>query len=704
MRQYGFFDTRFEIAVSKNLSSDAQRQIMALREQLEYHNYRYYHLDDPEIPDADYDRILKSLIALEEKHPEWKSADSPTQKVGGVASKTFSEVLHSTPMRSLGNAFETSEIISFDRRVRTLLEQDGEVDYVAEPKLDGLAVSLRFEQGWLVQAATRGDGKQGENITHNMRKVLGEKTQLQACQSLSLPEVPKVLEVRGEVCMRRDDFAALNQAQKKAGQKIFVNPRNAAAGSLRQLDPAVTASRPLRIYCYALGEVVGATPPDTHWDALQWIKSLGLPVAELSKQVKGVDECLDYYQQLIKQRDALPFDIDGVVYKVSRMDWQNNLGFTAKAPRWAIAHKFPAQEAMTKVENIDLQVGRSGAITPVARLKPVFVGGVTVSNATLHNGEEIQRLDIRVGDSVIIRRAGDVIPEVVSVVHAKRPEDTPAFKLPKECPVCESAVVYPGQGVIARCSGGLFCDAQNKQSIKHFASRKAMDIEGLGDKLIEQLVDEKMIADVGDLYVLKTAQISTLERMAEKSATNLLAAIEKSKQITLARFLYALGIPLVGETTAQALADNLLTLQAIMEAVMGSADESPDSQDSLLRIADIGPLVAHSIETFFKQPHNRVVIDKLLSAGVQLPKPETTTTRVGRVFSGNTVVLTGRLSMSRSEAKKLLQSHCAKVTSSVSKNTDYVIVGQDAGSKAEQAEQLGITMLDENQFLKKIHG
>ena len=675
--------------MAKKTRPQVKQQIMDLRAQIEHHNDRYYRLDDPEIPDGDYDQIVKALIALEDKYPEWKSADSPTQKVGGIASKTFSAVFHSIPMRSLGNAFAESEIISFDRRVRSSVESDGAVDYVAEPKLDGLAVSIRFENGRLIQAATRGDGKRGENITHNMRAVLGEKTTLSVASSLSATKMPDVLEVRGEVFMRKDDFDALNEAQKKAAQKTFVNPRNAAAGSLRQLDPTVTAARPLSLCCYALGEVVGVTPPDTHWESLQWIKSFGLPVTELVEQVRGVNGCLDYYRQMLKQRDALPFDIDGVVYKVSRIDWQNSLGFTAKAPRWAMAHKFPAQEEITQVEKIEIQVGRSGAITPVARLKPVFVGGVTVSNATLHNGEEIQRLDVRVGDSVIIRRAGDVIPEVVSVVHSKRLQDSEVFRLPTTCPVCQSPVVYPGQGVIARCSGGLFCAAQQKQSIKHFASRKAMDIDGLGDKLIEQLVDHKLIDGVAELYTLTITQITALPRMAEKSATNLFLAIEKSKQTTLARFLYALGIPLVGETTAQTLADNRLTLVAVMD----------DSEQQLQSIADIGPLVAGSINTFFKQSHNRNVIDKLLSAGIELPQPEKIQIPLESVFSGKTVVLTGSLSMSRAAAKKLLQSRGGKVTSSVSKNTDYVIVGQDAGSKADKAEQLGIKLLDEQQFL-----
>lgn len=673
-------------------SKEVLKQIIELREKLEYHNHRYYALDDPEIPDSEYDRLIKTLTVLEEKHPEWQSDDSPTQKVGGTRSKAFSEVIHAIPMRSLSNAFEEAEIVNFDRRVRELVELDeGEVEYIAEPKLDGLAVSLRFEKGWLMQAATRGDGRQGENITHNMRIVLRGKTRLQASQS-SAP-IPEVLEVRGEVFMRRDDFDALNQSQKKADLKTFVNPRNAAAGGLRQLDPAVTATRPLSLSCYALGEVVGAEPPKTHLESLQWIESLGLPVTDLRQSVKGINGCLRYYQEMLEQRDTLPFDIDGVVYKVSRLDWQKSLGFTAKAPRWAMAHKFPAQEEMTQIENIEIQVGRTGAITPVARLKPVFVGGATVSNATLHNREEIQRLDVRVGDSVIVRRAGEVIPEVVSVIISQRKKNTKAFKFPQECPVCKSPIVYEEERVIARCSGRLFCDAQKKGSIKHFASRKAMDIEGLGDQRVDQLVKDKMIGDVADLYSLTMEQIAGMERMAEKSATNLLEAIDKSKNTSLARFLYALGIPLVGETTAETLSDSLLILD----------DVKSSSEQQLQEIPDIGPLVAKSINTFFEQSHNQTVIDKLLSAGVNWPKPEKSKITMHGIFSGKTAILTGTLSMSRSDAKKLLQARGAKVTSSVSKNTDYAIVGQDAGSKADKAEQLGVEILDEKQFMDEIN-
>jgi len=664
-----------------------QQRLQELRELLEYHNYRYHILDDPEISDSAYDRLMRELASLEDKYPQWQSEDSPTQKIGGWVARTFSEVVHTVPMRSLANAFDEDEVINFDRRVRELVELErGNIEYIAEPKLDGLAVSLRFEKGWLVQAATRGDGKQGENITQNMRMVLGKGTQLTG------RNVPDVLEVRGEVFMLNEDFDALNQEQRKSGQKTFVNPRNAAAGGLRQLDPVITASRSLQIYCYALGEVVGAELPGTHLDSMLWIKSFGLPVTDLMETVKGVDGCISYYHEMLSHRDTLPFDIDGVVYKVSRLDWQNSLGFTAKAPRWAIAHKFPAQEEVTLVENIEIQVGRTGAVTPVARLKPVFVGGVTVSNATLHNRQEIRRLDVRIGDTVIVRRAGDVIPEVVSVVKSDRPKNSKVFNFPQFCPVCDSPVVYEREGIIARCSGGLFCDAQKKECIKHFTSRKAMDIEGLGDKLVEQLIKENLIDDVADIYSLTIEQVASIERMAKKSATNLVEAIGKSRNTTLARFLYALGIPLVGETTAETLSTSLLTLEKVTKI----------SEQELQKIPDIGPIVAKSVRVFFEQSHNKKVIKKLLSVGVNWPKPHRMKDKSDSIFSGKTIVLTGALGMARSDAKSLLQSVGAKVTGSVSKNTDYVIVGQDAGSKADRAAQLGVRILDEKQFLQHI--
>jgi DNA ligase (NAD+) len=668
------------------MTPSPKQLILGLREQIDYHNYRYYVLDDPEITDSAYDRLIRGLEELEHKYPQYQSPQSPTQNVGGTFSKTFSEVAHVIPMRSLGNAFSEDEIFAFDRRVREMLEENKDIEYIAEPKLDGLAVSLRYEDGWLVQAATRGDGRTGENITQNMRMVLGNSTQLQG------DSIPEIFEVRGEVFMARDDFARLNDKQKKGGKKPFVNPRNAAAGSLRQLDPAVTASRPLQIFCYALGEVRGVTVPDTHLQSLEMIEALGLPITDLIQPVSGIQGCLDYYQRILERRADLPFDIDGVVYKVSRMDWQQRLGYTARAPRWAIAHKFPAQEEMTVLESIDIQVGRTGAITPVARLKPVFVGGVTVSNATLHNPAEIKRLDARVGDTVIVRRAGDVIPEIVSVVISSRPEDTAEFEFPVTCPECNSAIVYEGDGVIARCSGGLFCEAQKKQSIKHFASRKAMDIEGLGDKLVDQLVTDKKITDVADLFSLSQQDIAGLDRMAEKSAGNLINAIENSKSTTLARFLYSLGIPLIGETTAETLADNFANLESIISA----------TTERLQTIPDVGPIVAKSLQVFFGQPHNVEVVNRLIDSGIHWPAVQARAPVLENMFTGKTVVLTGALSMSRSEAKALLQSLGAKVTGSVSAKTDYVIAGEDSGSKAEKAEKLGITVLDENQFMENV--
>ena len=711
--------------VSPKTPRQAPKEIIRLREQLEHHNYRYYVLDDPQIPDSTYDRLLTRLAALEKAHPEFASEDSPTRKVGGFASRTFSEVVHRLPMRSLANAFAREQVAGFDQRVRERLEREageagevgeageagkvGEIEYIAEVKLDGLAVSLRFAHGWLVQAATRGDGSTGENITENMRQVLAGATHLKGGEDF------QAVEVRGEIYMARKDFQALNQRQRKRDQKPFVNPRNAAAGSLRQLDPAVTAARPLRLCCYALGEVVGADVPPDHWQVLAWIARLGLPVSELSRRVTGVQGCLDYYDEMRKRRADLPFDIDGVVYKVARLEWQAALGHTARAPRWALAHKFPAEEEITVVEKIEYQVGRTGAVTPVARLRPVFVGGVTVSNATLHNRDEIARLDVRVGDRVVVRRAGDVIPEIVSVITEKRPKRSRRFRFPERCPVCKSAIVYQG-GVIARCSGGLYCDAQRKENIRHFAGRGAMDIEGLGNKLVEQLVDEKLVHNAADLYALCAGQLAGLERMAEKSAANLIQALDTSRRTTLARFLYALGIPLVGEVTAQTLATHLGNLESVMSA----------DQETLQGIADVGPVVARSVTTFFSQPHNRAVIEKLLAAGVNWPVLDdppaagaatalagSATALAGAAtafagsataFAGKTVVLTGTLSLPRREVKGLLQSLGAKVTGSVSQNTDYVIAGENPGSKADDAERLQIAVLDEEQFRKMSKG
>lgn len=667
-------------------------QVFSLREKIEYHNYRYYVLDDPEIPDLDYDMMLKELERLELEHPEFAEFGSPTKKIGAQPDRGFGTVVHSSPMRSLSNAFSEQEIHGFDQRVRELVNADGPVEYIAEPKFDGLAVSLRYENGWLVNAATRGDGKQGENITQNMRAVLKDMNLIKG------RSIPELLEVRGEVFMMRQDFLELNEAQRKAGQKLFANPRNAAAGSLRQLDPAVTARRPLRIYCYALGQISNEQTFACHADSLEWIRALGFPVSDQIEAVHGVAGCLKYYSQLFAKRDEHPFEMDGVVYKVSRLDWQQELGFTARAPRWAIAYKFPAQEAATQVEAIDIQVGRTGAITPVARLKPVYVGGVTVSNATLHNRSEIQRLGIREKDFVIVRRAGDVIPEIVSVITSKRPPNTEEYQFPEHCPVCDASVVYEGEEIIARCSGGLFCRAQKVRSIIHFVSRKAMDIDGMGEKIVEQLISEGLVETAADLYRLDEAALCKLDRMAEKSAKNLIHAIDKSRTTTLSRFIYALGIPQVGETTAEVLAASFSDLDALMQA----------DASQLVEVPDVGPVVSNDIVAFFNQPHNQAVIRELLELGVNWPKQEnvseshdeTIDSAEAHPLEGKIVVLTGTLSIARDQAKLMLKQVGAKVTASVSKRTDYVVVGDQAGSKADQAARLEIPMLDEARFFE----
>ena len=680
-----------------NLVKDSElfQRIIVLREQIEYHNYRYYVLDDPEIPDQDYDSMLRELETLELKHPEYASTRSPTKKVGVPPSRGFSTVTHSTPMKSLGNAFSEQEIQDFDRRVCELVHAHEPVDYIAEPKFDGLAVSLCYEKGWLVQAATRGDGNQGENITQNIRAVLKEKTLIKG------NSVPEKLEIRGEVIMLREDFVNLNEAQRQSGQKLFANPRNAAAGSLRQLDPAITASRPLKIFCYAIGELSENMEFKTLADSLAYMRSLGLPVSNHIETVQGVEGCLEYYGKMLTKRDDFPFEMDGVVFKVAKLHWQEQLGFTAKAPRWAIAYKFPAQEATTQVEAIDIQVGRTGAVTPVARLAPVFVGGVTVSNATLHNRDEIQRLDIRIGDFVIVRRAGDVIPEIVSVIQSKRPDDTVEYTFPQSCPVCNSEIVYQGEGIIASCSGGLYCRAQKVRSFIHFVSRKAMDIDGMGEKVVEQLVSEGLIDTVADLYRLDVETLTKLERKAEKSATNLIEAIDKSRTTSLARFIYALGIPQVGETTAEVLAETFADLVSLMDA----------NEEQLVEIPDIGPIVSKAIIAFFDQPHNQEIIQDLLDRGINWSEQEppnnvaselTDSIESNNPFRDKVVVLTGTLSITRDQAKSRLKQAGAKVTSSVSKRTDYVIAGEQAGSKADKARSLEVPLLDEAEFFQML--
>jgi DNA ligase (NAD+) len=663
--------------------SDRKKRVEQLREQIRFHNHRYYVLDDPEIPDAEYDRLLRELESLEQQHPELITGDSPTQRVGAEPVKAFGQVRHRVPMLSLGNCFSEEELEAFTRRIADRLDNSDALEFNAEPKLDGLAVSLRYEKGELVQAATRGDGTTGEDITQNIRTI----------QSIPLrligDVIPPVLEVRGEVYMPKSGFDALNRRALEKGEKTFANPRNAAAGSLRQLDPRITAERPLEIYCYGWGEVEGWVLPATHSAVLQQLRDWGLRVCPEIDVVRGALGCLQYYQRIGAKRDALPYEIDGVVYKVNELALQKDLGFVARAPRWAIAHKFPAQEEMTRLLGVDFQVGRTGALTPVARLEPVFVGGVTVSNATLHNMDEVERKDVRIGDMVIVRRAGDVIPEVVAPVTSYRPADTQSILMPHACPSCGSEVIRPEGEAVARCSGGLYCPAQRKEAIKHFASRKAMDIDGLGDKLVEQLVDEGLIEHVDDLYTLKTEQVADMERMAEKSAGNLIEAINRSCDTTLARFIFALGIREVGEATARSLALAFGDLHPLMHA----------DEDTLQQVPDVGPVVASNIHAFFQQPHNLEVIGKLIAAGIHWPvvEPREATEQT---LNGLTFVLTGTLSMmTRDEAKQKLQAMGAKVSGSVSKKTTAVVAGEKAGSKLDKAQSLGVRVMTEEELM-----
>ncbi len=662
-----------------------RRRLDELREQIDYHNYRYYVLDHPVISDAEYDRLLHELERLEAEYPSTVTLESPTQRVGAEPLEAFAAVRHDVPMLSLSNAFDEQAVMDFDRRVRERLGVE-EVDYLAEPKLDGLAVSLVYENGVMVRAATRGDGMTGEDVTANARTLRTVPLRLRGSKH------PALLEVRGEVILSREGFRKLNETQRAAGEKLYVNPRNAAAGSLRQLDARVTAERPLEAFYYGFGRVDGKLP-GTQAEMLERFREWGLRVSPERRVVVGVAGCLDEYRRLEAMRDTLPYDIDGVVYKVNSLAAQMQLGQIARAPRWALAHKFPAAEEMTVVRAIEVQVGRTGAVTPVARLEPVFVGGATVSNATLHNRAEIERLDLRVGDTVVVRRAGDVIPEVVSVVAERRPRGARSYRFPTHCPVCGSHIVYEGEGIIARCSGGLYCSAQRKQSIKHFASRRAMDIEGLGDKLVDQLVESALVRDVADLYALTTEQLEDLERMGAKSAHNIVSAIAASRRTTLARFLFSLGINQVGEATAQALADEFGDLDALMTA----------TAETLMNVSDVGPVVAESISAFFEQPHNRDVIVKLRAAGVTWPTGGRRAGRATGALAGKRFVLTGALdAMTREEAKQRLEALGAKVSSSVSAKTDYVVVGVDPGSKAARAEALGVTMLDEGAFLELI--
>ena len=674
-------------------------RLAQLKRELEQYNYSYYVLDLPTITDGEWDRLFHELLALEMQHPELLTQDSPTQRVGGKPLDAFDKVTHRVPMLSLGNAFNFADIKNFDRRCREGLDLgDAEIEYACEPKFDGLAISLTYVDGVFVQGATRGDGAVGEGVTENLKTIRSIP--------LALPEQYRqaLLEVRGEVLMLRRDFDKLNDRQAAKNEKLFVNPRNAAAGSLRQLDSKLTAARPLTFFAYGIGAVEGAAVPSTHSALMDWLESMRFPVARQRSIVQGVAGLRDFYQRVGEARAALPYDIDGVVYKVNRFDQQQTLGFVSRAPRFAIAHKFPAEEATTVLLGIDVQVGRTGAITPVARLQPVFVGGTTVSNATLHNEEEIRRKDLRIGDTVVVRRAGDVIPEVAAVIIEKRPATAPAFVMPSRCPECDSAILKLEGEVIARCTGGLICPAQRKQALLHYAQRRAVDIEGLGDKLVDQMVEADVIHTPADLYRLGIAALSNLERMAEKSATNLLASIEKSKNTTLPKFLFGLGIRHVGEATAKDLAKYFGNLDAIMDA----------NVEQLLEVHDVGPVVAQSIRQFFDEPHNREVVEQLRACKVTWPETliehgralQGENAPVGNAdgdldpFNGKTFVLTGTLeAMSRDEAKDRLEALGAKVSGSVSKKTDFVIAGAEAGSKLDRAVELGVAVLDEAEFL-----
>ena len=682
---------------------DLEAKAAALRAQLNQWAHQYYVLDEPTVPDAEYDRVFRELQALEAAHPHLLTPDSPTQRVIGAVMEGLAPVRHAVPMLSIHTETDTEATgaQAFDTRVRRELglgDADPAIEYVAEPKFDGLAMSLRYERGRLVQAATRGDGEVGEDVTHNIRTI----RQI----PLTLPEgVPPLLEVRGEVYMRRADFDALNERQREQGGKTFVNPRNAAAGAVRQLDSNITAQRPLSFFAYGLGAI---TPADqggpvfrTHYEMLQTLKSWGFPVAAQVQIAQGATELVAFHQQVGASRDALPYDIDGVVYKVNSLQLQRDLGFKTREPRWAVAHKYPAQEMATKVEGIDIQVGRTGKLTPVARLAPVFVGGVTVTNATLHNLFEIRKKGVRVGDQVIVRRAGDVIPEVVGVMASgPRPAYVQNFRMPRQCPICGSEVVREKGEANHRCTGGLFCAAQRKEAILHFAARRAMDIEGLGDKLVDQLVDANVIRTLPDLYRLGLSALVVLERMADRSALNLLAALEKSKQTTLPRFLFALGIRHVGESTAKDLAKHFGTL----DALMGVDAESAATEEQLLQVPDVGPIVARSVHTFFQQPHNREVVEQLRACGVTWPE-DAPTERGPQVLAGKTIVLTGTLpTLSRDAAKDMLEAAGAKVSGSVSKKTSYVVAGEDAGSKLAKAEELGVPVLDEAGMLALLAG
>ena len=664
-----------------------QQQIDTLRQDLRRYEYEYHVLDNPTIPDAEYDRLFHQLKALEAAHPELITADSPTQRVGAKPLSGFAQIRHEIPMLSLDNAFSDEEFYAFVKRIEDrLIRLPEPLTFCCEPKLDGLAVSILYVNGVLTQAATRGDGTTGEDITANIRTIRNIPLQL------LMDNPPARLEVRGEVFMPHEGFERLNQQALEKGEKTFANPRNAAAGSLRQLDPKITSKRPLVLNAYGIGIAEGVDLPNTHYDRLQWLKSIGIPVNPEIRLCNGTDEVLDFYRDIQNKRSSLGYDIDGTVLKINDIALQEKLGFISKAPRWAIAYKFPAQEELTRLNDVEFQVGRTGAITPVAKLEPVFVAGVTVSNATLHNGDEIERLDIAIGDTVVIRRAGDVIPQIIGVLHDRRPTDARPIIFPKTCPVCDSAIVRIEGEAVARCTGGLFCAAQRKEALKHFVSRKAMDIDGVGGKLIEQLVDRELVHTPADLFKLDLTTLTRLERMGTKSAENALASLEKAKNTTLARFIFALGIREVGEATALNLANHFKTLEALQNADL----------EALQQVPDVGEVVANRILAFWHEPHNVAVVNDLIAQGVRWETVETKEVAENR-FKGKTVVLTGTLTqMGRNEAKALLQDMGAKVSGSVSAKTDFVIAGDAAGSKLIKAQELGVTILTEEEFLAEI--
>jgi len=670
----------------KPASASVRQRVERLRAEIDRHNHRYHVLDDPEIPDSEYDRLLTELRDLERKHPALVVPESPTQRVGGAPVEAFAQVRHHTPMLSLDNAFTPEEVVAFDRRVRERLETEKEISYACEPKLDGLAVSLTYRNGALEIAATRGDGSVGEDVTHNIRTIQSVPLRLTG------KSVPGILEVRGEVFMSIAGFKEMNRRAIEKGEKVFVNPRNAAAGSLRQLDPRLAASRPLEIFFYGAGVVENGKLPGRHSAVLEMLRGLGLRTSPESRIVEGVDGLLAYYDEIGRRRDKLNYQIDGVVYKVDSLDQQRELGFVARAPRWAIAHKFPAEEAMTRVRAIEWQVGRTGALTPVARLDPIFVGGATVANATLHNFDELQRKDVRVGDTIVLRRAGDVIPEVVRVIMEKRPARTVLVRLPDRCPVCGSDVEREEGESVARCTGALVCPAQLKESLRHFASRRAMDIEGLGSKLVDQLVDQGLAKNAANLYRLTASQFAELDRMGDKSAEKLVKSLERSNETTFGRFLFALGIRDVGEATADSLARHFRTLEALRSSSVAEIEEVPD----------VGPVTSAHVHAFISEARNAKVINELIALGVRWPEIPASRSR-SKDLEGQSFVLTGRLSsMSRDDAGDLVRELGGTVAGSVSKKTDFVVVGEDAGSKLMKATELGIKILDEDEFLKLV--